>query len=274
MTLAVAWLRHVQDVRELVLASDSRLTGGYSWDACPKIVPLARQDCALLFAGDTAFAYPVMLQVASAVSMYSKSLDRSQDIFEFKGKVLEIINEMRRHIHSRVVAEAAPGEEKTYLLLAGYSWRRSDFAIWTLHFDESLDAFTFRPATRWRGIDGSRLLAVAGDSVREFKGRLTQLLAQTNKLDAGGFDMEPFEVLRDIIRTGINAAIGGPPQIVKIYRHMNVTPFPVYWPTAASRTIAMFGRPLLDYELPETGVLDPDTLEIVDPRVGATGLEA
>ena len=136
-----------------------------------------------------------MLQVATAVRMYPKSLDRSQDVFEFKGKVLDIINGMRQHIHSQVVAEAVPGEEKTFLLLAGYSWRRSEFAIWKLHFDQSIDGFTFRPATTWRGIDGSRLLAVAGDAVEEFRERLSHLLTQRGKREAGGFDMEPFEVV-------------------------------------------------------------------------------
>ena len=134
MTITAAWLRSIGGVRELVLAADSRLTGGYCWDACPKLLPLPRGDCALSFAGDTGFAYPVMLQIASAVRMYPKARHRSQDLFDFKGKVLEIINEMRTHIHSAVPAEAAPGEEQTFLLLAGYSWRESTFAIWTLHF--------------------------------------------------------------------------------------------------------------------------------------------
>jgi len=262
MTLTAAWSRNIGDVRELILASDSRLTGGYSWDACPKILPLARGDCALSFAGDTAFAYPGMLQVASAVRMYPKALDRSQDLFDFKGKVLEMIDEMRSHIHSAVAAEAVPGEEQTFLILAGYSWRQSDFAIWTLHSDPGIDAFTFRPATPWQGVDGTRVLAVAGNAVPAFKERLVALLAARGKLQTGGFDMEPFEILRDLIRQGIEPSIGGPPQLVKVYRHMNVTSFTVFWPDAASKKKTLLGRTLHDFEQAPTGVLDPDTLAI------------
>lgn len=57
MTLGMAWLRTVGDVRELVIASDSRLSGGQYWDANPKIMLLPRSDAVLSFAGSTSDAY-------------------------------------------------------------------------------------------------------------------------------------------------------------------------------------------------------------------------
>ena len=72
--------------------------------------------------------------------------------------------------------------------------------------------------------------------------------------------MEPFEVLRDVIREQWHPAIGGPPQIVKVCKHMNVMPYCVYWPNKASETITFLGRTLLDYELFPQLILDPDTL--------------
>jgi hypothetical protein len=38
MTLGMAWLRSLGDIRELGVASDSRLSGGQFWDANPKIL--------------------------------------------------------------------------------------------------------------------------------------------------------------------------------------------------------------------------------------------
>jgi hypothetical protein len=49
----MAWVRNIGGVRELLVASDSRLCGGQFWDANPKIVLLPRTDCVLSFAGDT-----------------------------------------------------------------------------------------------------------------------------------------------------------------------------------------------------------------------------
>ena len=130
------------------------------------------------------------------------------------------------------------------------------------HFDQSIDQFTFRPASPWLGVDGERLLAIAGEAGADFKRRLIELLKVRGKLESGGFDMEPFEVLRDIIRQAFEPSIGGPPQLLKVYRHMNVTPFTVYWPDGASGKRTILGRTLLPYEVPPTGVLDPDSLVI------------
>ena len=154
----------------------------------------------MCFAGETILAYPMMLQVQAALYMHARSLSRAVDLYDFKGHVLEVINGMREQMSDFAKPKVPIGEEKTFLILAGYSWRRGDFAIWTLHLDAHSDVFTFRPATIWRGVHGRRLLAVAGDCVDEAKERLRLLLRERRKLTKGGFDMEPLEVLRDIIR--------------------------------------------------------------------------
>jgi hypothetical protein len=79
--------------------------------------------------------------------------------------------------------------------------------------------------------------------------------------------MEPFEVLRDMIRQRVDPRIGGPPQVVKVYRHINVTPFGVFWPDRASGAKTLLGRELQWYERVNTGIIDPDQLDIVDGRL-------
>lgn len=77
--------------------------------------------------------------------------------------------------------------------------------------------------------------------------------------------MEPLEVLIEFIRDKGRRTIGGAPQIVKIYRHLNTMPLNVYWPNLSAGQISFMGRSLLPYERNEYMVLDPDTLEVSNP---------
>jgi len=78
--------------------------------------------------------------------------------------------------------------------------------------------------------------------------------------------MEPFEVLVEMIRSKKYPTIGGPPQIIKIYRHSNYRPYGVYWPSKSSGAVTLYGRTLLDYERHRFLALDPDTLEVLRPE--------
>ncbi len=69
MTLVAVWVRKAGKARELVIASDSRLTP-FTWDVAPKILPLPRGDSVLAFAGNTDVAYPIMIQMSNAVDAW------------------------------------------------------------------------------------------------------------------------------------------------------------------------------------------------------------
>lgn len=73
--------------------------------------------------------------------------------------------------------------------------------------------------------------------------------------------MEPFEVLVEMIRSKTYPEIGGPPQVVKIYRYSNYMPYGVSWLSSAGG-VTLYGRTLLDYERHRFMVLDPDTLDV------------
>jgi hypothetical protein len=53
----------------LVLASDSRLTGGPIDGLAPKVFALPRSDALLAFAGDTQHAYPLVLQMVASIDV-------------------------------------------------------------------------------------------------------------------------------------------------------------------------------------------------------------
>jgi hypothetical protein len=102
-----------------------------------------------------------------------------------------------------------------------------------------------------------KIVAFAGDSVDDARERLVQILRERRKLTVGGFDMEPFEVLRDMIRSDDYPTIGGAPQVAKVYKYLRTQFFAVSWPDNTGVPHAL-GRPALSYERFEAPVIDPD----------------
>ena len=252
MTLGIIWVRSVGQIRELVVASDSRLSGGQYWDANPKIMLLPRSDSVLSFSGNTNDAYPFMLQAWNAVKMYAPAENRAMDIADLKGHLIRVFNHSRNFITGLPRGQETPDAAEAIFALSGYSWRTQKFHIWKLHYDQSITQYTFRPTTAWSGQekDAYKLVAYVGDdaAIRKAKEQLVQLLREREKISSGSLDMEPFEVLRDIIRSETFPSVGGPIQIVKIYEHSNAVPVGVYWPNKEAGAVSIFGRPLMDYE--------------------------
>src|SRR5258708_1318483 len=200
MTLALAWIRKIGKATQLVCATDSRLRFGGHWDCGPKLYATPRGDSALMFAGETLYAYPIITHFLSAIAYHPKSLSRALDLPELKGHLIRVLNAAVSEVE-----DLPQGVDPTPLvafIFAGYDWRSQDYRSCLIHYDRSLNSFTFRPSQRWRGGNKSKVLTIAGDYRAEFKARLVQLLRQRGKLNTGAFDMEPFEVLRDMLRSG------------------------------------------------------------------------
>jgi hypothetical protein len=183
------------------------------------------------------------------------------DIHDLKGHTVRVFDHLWSHISDLPKGKEAPDPANASFIFGGYSWRKKRFAIWLLHFDKHLGKFTVGPATRWRQGNYAKQIMFAGDYITEAKARLAALLRERDKLTTGGFDMEPFEVLRDMIRSSEYPLIGAAPQILKIYEFLNTQTYAVVWPQRDGGTVTLLGRPLLPYELTSSMVLDPDTLE-------------
>lgn len=126
MTLCAAWIRTVGRSKELVVASDSRLTGGIRWDGCPKIMTFSRSDFVICFAGNTVDAYPFMIQISKSIENHFKAASRALDIVEFSSHLRNVFNGMRR----QVSLESDKPDVK--FIIAGYSWRKKRFQIYTM----------------------------------------------------------------------------------------------------------------------------------------------
>jgi hypothetical protein len=235
MTISIAWVRKVGTIEELVVASDSRLSFGCRWDCCPKVLALPRGDAVISFAGNTLYAYPVMLQVVSAVSQHPRLLRRGMNLDDLKGHLLRVLNGMVSLIHD--LPSNADSEPDTSFLFGGWSWNRNRFKVWLLHYDANLNKFIFRPTSRWTGLNRDKVFAFTGDYKAEYKQRLIALLRKKKKLESGGFDMEPLETLRDMLRDASFDLIGGAPQIMKVYKSSSTRPYAVFWPNKAGAAV-------------------------------------
>jgi hypothetical protein len=261
MTLGVLWVRNAgPDMFELCVASDSRLTGGTAWDCAQKVFPLPRGDCALAFAGDTTHAYPLVTQTVNYVLSYERAQSRALDLGSFKGHLGRVIERMRM-----TLVDVEFGNRVTCdLLLVGYDWRTSNFKAWRLALGESgesqfqrvpnMGAQQKRPRDGWRfhfyGDDNAAL-----DATQRVLGTMRAKSQEIRQLD-----MEPFSVLTSIINERKYHSIGGAPQLVKVYRHMNCMPYNVRWPRPGSAAF-LLGRELLSYETNRFLVMNPETYE-------------
>ncbi len=209
------------------------------------------------------YAYPIMLQIRNAIEMNQRARSRAMDITDLRGHILEIIENMRNLIYDPPIGLDVYDATDFRFILAGYSWKFSEFKIWILQYQKDINRFSFRTvSSHSKQTKGTKYFFFEGDNVNTARKRLYDILRGRNKMTVGGLDMEPFEVLRDMIRDPQFTSIGGPPQMVKVYKHMNTLPYNVSWTNKDSKQITFLGRPLLPYEKNTFLVLDPDSLNI------------
>lgn len=298
MTISIVWTRRIGRCEELVFASDSRLSGdGAVMDYCPKIITLPRSDCAICFAGYTGTAYPLMSQLALAIQAHAPMLRRSMDIKRVLHHALRIFDSMASSLKASVLN---PSEElqknledpAVTFILGGYSWIDKEFDFWNVGFNFREKRFIAKhPACVLTHPKARRVflgnehtatqnsniflgkIAFGGDQGQVAENRFVSLMSQrlnydnVDVLQDARLNLEPFEVLRDMLRDPDKShTIGGAPQIVKVYQHMNASPIAIYWPNKEAGQVSLLGRPVLGYESIDFWILDPDRLRTSHPR--------
>lgn len=134
--------------------------------------------------------------------------------------------------------------------------------------------YDFEPAGSHLKVSKNQPVVFAGtrEAAHEARDCIVGLLRERGVLGEPVLDMEPFEVLRDIVREGRYRDVGGPPQIAKVYRHGNSQPFAMQWPTSNGSGVTFLGRPLFEGEKTAAPVLDPDRLEFRNAKTLAKRL--
>lgn len=265
MTVAVSWIRKVHNCEELVFISDSRLCGGHRWDECPKIMTMPREDCVLCFAGNTDYAYPMMMQVSYSMNELNKIRTRAMDISDLNGYVLKHINHLGKSVYNMADPEEQVGNE---FLFGGYSWIEKKFLLWKYSYVHSDKSYRKdgQPHRIFRNVPGN--IMVIGDQRENYKAELRRLLVekygeQCKNYMGAGLDMEPFEALCNLLaKASPNDTIGGAPQMVKVYQYQNSRPVGIYWPKKTDNPFenrTLLGRRMFEFEDTELWFMDPKT---------------
>ena len=227
MTAVAAWIRHIKDdVDELCIISDSRLSDGRNIDSAPKLLPLPRGDIALCFAGETQVAYPFLQQLYFTSLSFRAARTRGLDIIEYRSHVLRILNDLVSNIDTSIKELKTP---KCSFLLCGYSWIKKRFYIWKLQFHKELGRFHFDRAA---GICGRpHSIIYGGDAGNRLRGETARILTERRGYRWGTtpLDLEPLEALVNLLaKANAKDSIGGAPQFLKIYQHINASVIPLY----------------------------------------------
>lgn len=253
MTVVVGWTRRTKKgAEELLMVSDSRLNGGGNLDTVPKLFLLPRSDCVIGVSGNTLISYPLLTQLSQSINFYHPLRDRVIDYVPLRTHLIKVMNELFRSYDTYLDDMKKPD---SCFLLGGYSWFKKEFCLDKIFFNRGLKKFEHRSALS-RG-DGFKLQTI-GDWSKRTDSILNKLI-RSRKLSA--LHMEPFEVVRDLLRGAkSNFTIGGAPQLVSVSQHMNSNYTGVYWPARDIGRVYLGGRPVLPFESFENWILDPDAL--------------
>ncbi|SNT01624.1 hypothetical protein SAMN05216374_2316 [Tardiphaga sp. OK246] len=273
MTISIAWIRKAGKYNELVVASDSRLSSAGHVDICQKVFPLPRGDAFLAFSGETIIAFPFLFQLQAAVEDFHQSTDRSQDVTQMLGRVIALLNLYRDSWLNTDPLEFEPAMRTTRFLFGGWSWRYKQFFIYPIHYSKQLKQFNILRSSKRKkrfGLPNGELCVCIGNYTHEFIENLGVIMKDRKHLD-----YKPLEVLCNMlsdsrftdrkrepdfwdIRDG-RGAIGGAPQVIKVYEHANTLPIAVRWPRGdGAMATTLFGRPLFDWEKTFTPIYDPE----------------
>lgn len=283
MTVSVAWIRTISHCQEMIFVSDSRLSGdGTYFDSCPKIMLLPRGDCVISFSGYTGQAYPMMLQLSLAIESYAPLKRGSMELDAVLTHLVKILNSMSSSIKPSMREPVSIDAE---FIFGGYSWTKKKFELWNIIYNKKVCKFQQRPAKTIRAFPSLNKVAYSvnakersdsvvigeiafgGDQGGTAKSRLldkyNELTTSLSEEERSSLKlgMEPFEVVRDMLRDNNKSdTIGGPPQMVKVYQYMRSAPLAVYWPNKSTGIPYLLGRPCLGYEYIDYWGFDPDTL--------------
>jgi len=264
MTLCIAWIRQETktNTKELVFATDSMLTGGgETWKHGVKLFELPRKDCLLCFAGETGKAYPLILNLQTAIQFNQKIMNQHTDLRQ----VLEYLCSTFTEVINSLVYEL--GDLEAYnpytaakFIFGGWNWQTQLLEFWEIYYGMEEKKFLYN------GYDSTtaRAYHMIGDHLEEAEELLMEELTNNGKKIQGSFDMEPFMVLSRMARDVEQyRPIDGALQVAKVYQSGSTEFFGVMWQSVKGKH-TFLGRELNPYVKPQIRFVDPDSGTILD----------
>jgi hypothetical protein len=248
VTIGLAYLRGA-GIREIVIASDSRLSGGETWDECQKVFPLRRGDCALVFAGAYYRFYPVFCQIVTFCDLHKRIYSRAVPIGQLSSKVQEVAQHLLSQVKD-LPKNTVHAEGSFEFLLCGWNWENGVPFLRHFRYDDQTGKVSRRhiPMGVSKRSDSQPVYFI-GDCVPTVKKNYNRTVKPTDVLD-----YEPIELVQTVIDSGEINTIGGVIQGVKIYRHLNSLPLAIKRQTERY----VFGRQLFAWEEVEYEVANLD----------------
>ena len=238
-------------------------------DQAQKLYQLQRGDCCLSFCGDAGIAYPLFVQVSVALDNHMRTNSRALDVTSLTDRIEKMLNNMIS-AWKLPIAEKTADLAGTTILFAGWSWRFERHHIGLFKLEHNNRFHFHREGIKlphpWRAGTKSDLFFI-GDYKTEYLGKLAGILQRRyptqsprrNEKILVQWDYEPVEALQALLREpdpGDCRAIGGAPQVVKIYPFSRTSPIVV---RTGKGQHFLLGRRLFSWETTEYPILDIST---------------
>lgn len=265
MTLCIGWIRQAKDNQELVIATDSCLTGGGEvWKHGIKLFELPRKDCLLCFAGDTDKAYPLIINLVSNIQFDTKIMNHHADLRQVLDYIIEMFTELMNNLDYQLgdIKEDYNPFTRARFIFGGWNWKLKLLEFWEIYYSMEERRFLYR------GYDSNqpRSFLMIGDHLEEAEALLMDELTRSQKRITGAFDMEPFMVLSRMARDNQYRPIDGALQVAKVYQSGSTEFFGVMWQSLNGRH-TFLGRELNPYIKPQIRFIDPDSGIILENEI-------
>lgn len=257
MTLCTAWIRKTGDNDELIFATDSCLSAGERWPTGIKLFDLPRKDALICFAGRTDRAYPLILNLISALQYNKEFQDKAKDVSDLALFVSDLFTQLVYLIDDYSSQDVHELRAEANFLFGGWSWKLQQFVLFKIYYEPQEQKFVFVDCLAEKK---SRQVVFIGDQLedakalyyREFEGEKSENV----------LDMEPLKVLTIMSRDRAEfTSIMGALQIAKVYKSGHNEMFGVMWPSIKGKP-HFLGKEYKLFEKPEVRYFDPDTLVI------------
>jgi hypothetical protein len=265
MTLCAAWIRQVNNVEELVFATDSTLTAGEKWENGIKLFELPRKDCLLCFTGQTIRAYPLILNLVSAITFHKGLEAPATGISEILYYISELFTNLVKTIDPEGTGDIHKLRAEARFLFGGWCWQTNRFRVWNLNYSKDAEGFIYKELTNDES--KTRFYTFMGEAAgidieKDAKADLKRFLFDEDRVDEK-LDMEPLKILRNIAQDSAIREVGGSLQIAKVYKSGRSEFFGILWPSSKGKPCFQ-GREYSVFTCPPVCYFDPDTLDFYD----------
>jgi hypothetical protein len=258
MTLCTAWIRKTGENDELIFVTDSCLSAGERWPTGIKLFDLPRKDALICFAGRTDRAYPLILNLISALQYNKEFQDKSKDVSDLALFVSELFTDLVYLISENSEPVDQLRAEANFLF-GGWSWKLQEFVLFKIYYDPTEQKFVFNDSLADLRKKSKQVVFI-GDHLDEAKQLLNREFEGDNSDNLA--DMEPLKVLSIMSRDQERfSTIRGALQIAKVYKSGHNEFFGVMWPSIKGKP-HFLGKEYKLFEKPEVRYFDPDTLVI------------